>query len=159
MQPKDNHEHLLDSWLTLMDDGPAPEGPIRLPVLSGSMLPEIPVKATAHIEKAPARHCLKGQVVVYRDKNRLVVHRILWRLGWGSSLLLFEKGDNNARGGWIKGSQIRGMVVAVDLNDDKGPQPLQINPRRAQISLNADLRHRVLAFPRWVKHTLLGINN
>lgn len=156
LPPKDKREQLLDSWLALMEDGPAPDGPIRLPVLSGSMLPEIPVDSMAHIEKSEARRCSPGDVVVYRDKDRLVIHRVLLRLGWGSSWLLFEKGDANDRGGWIKGSLVRGKVVAVDSLDGKEPKPCTSAPSRAHTSLRADLRHRFLALPRRAKHLLMG---
>lgn len=159
MHPEDTREQRLDSWLALMQDGPAPEGPIRLPVLSGSMVPEIPVNTTAHIEKTDSRHCRPGNVVVYRDKDRLVIHRVLWRLDWGSSCIIFEKGDANDRGGWIRGNKVKGLVVAVDHHNDQGPKPLPIDPLRAKTSLKADFRHRALALPRRIKSILLGSNN
>lgn len=159
MQSKDEREQLLDSWLALMEDGPAPDGPIRLPVLSGSMTPGIPVDSMAHIKKSEARRCRRGHVVVYRDKDRLVIHRVLWRLGWGSSFLIYEKGDTRDRGGWIRGSQIRGRVTAVDLLNGEGPQPYLINSNLAQTSLNADLKNRILALPRLIKRLLKGARN
>ncbi len=154
MQSRDEREQLLDSWLALMEDGPAPDGPIRLPVLSGSMAPGIPVDSMAHINKSEARHCRRGHVVVYRDKDRLVIHRVLWRLGWGSSFLVYEKGDTRNRGGWIRGSRIRGWVAAVDLLNGNGPQPYLINADQAQISLKADIKHRILALPHRIKRLL-----
>ncbi len=156
MPPRDNRQQLLDSWLALMEDAPSPEGAICLPVLSGSMMPEIPVNSIVQIEKIQARVCRPGQVVVYRDKDRLVVHRLLLQIGWGPVLFFFEKGDANDRGKWISGKQIKGLVAGVDLNDGNGSQPYTDSAIKARNSLNADLRHRFLAFPRWVKKRLTG---
>ncbi len=156
MPPKDNRQQRLDSWLALMEEGPLPEGPICLPVLSGSMVPEIPVNSLAHIEKAEASHCRIGQVVVYRDKDRLVIHRVLLRLGWRSSILFYEKGDSNVLGGWIKGSQVRGTVVAVDHQNEESPQPCLINTPKARSSFGADFKHRILVVPRRIKRLILG---
>ncbi len=159
LTPKNHREQLLDSWLALMEDAPAPEGPLRLPVLSGSMVPDIPVGSMAHIEKATARQCRPGQVIVYRDKDRLVVHRVLLRLGWGAFLLFYEKGDANSTGGWIKSNQIKGLVVAVGLLNEEGPQKLLPNPKRARASLGDDLRYRILFIPRRIKSLLWGSHN
>ena len=151
MDFKKQQEQLLDSWLALTGNGPPQSTPITLPVLSGSMLPEIPVQSVIYIEKTEANHCQPGDVVVYRDGDRLVAHRLLWRLGRGSSMLIFEKGDTNHRGSWIRGHQIVGLVLAVDLKDGQPPKPLNGHSRDALAGLKADFRHRLLAFPRRVK--------
>lgn len=154
LQPKNAREELLDSWLALTEEGHSCPGPIRLPVFTGSMLPGIPVNSIIQIEKTEARYCRRGDVVVYRDKERLVVHRLLLRLGWGSTLLFYEKGDSNPRGGWIKGSQIRGRVLTVEFPDESSTETCTPDLKRALSSLKADFFNRMLAFPRWIKHSI-----
>lgn len=153
---KDDRQQKLDSWLALMSDGPFPDCPICLPVLSGSMLPDIPVNSSAHIEKTKASHCRRGQVVVYRDEERLVIHRVLWRLGYGSSFLIYEKGDANVKGNWLRGNRVRGIVVAIDYLDGEGPKELMINANLAWKSLYSDLKYRILFLPRRIKRLLTG---
>ncbi len=149
--PKKQHEQLLDSWLALTGEGSKLEGPIRLPILSGSMLPDIPVQSVIHIQKIDSRSCRPGDVVVYREGARMVAHRLLFRVGWGSRALFFEKGDANDRGSWIRGNQILGVVLAVEMTDGEPARPLKCHSSQALVGLRADFLHRVLAFPRRVK--------
>lgn len=116
-----DREERLDAWLALAEDAPNGSVPIRLPMLSGSMRPAIPVGALIEVEKARGRDCRPGDVVVYRVDERLVAHRILWRFGRGAWLFFFEKGDTNDHGGWIRGSRIRGKVVAVLEGQERRP--------------------------------------
>ena len=146
----------MDSWLALTGEGPVPEGHIRLPVLSGSMLPHIPVQSVIHIKIIEASDCSPGDVVVYRDGDRLVVHRLLWRLGWRSAVLIFEKGDANNRGGWIRGHQVLGLVLAVELKDGEPARPLACHSSLAIAGLRADFLHRVLALPRRLKRWIIS---
>ena len=146
-----HHEQLLDSWLALTGDGSNRGEAIRLPMLSGSMRPGIPVDSLLHIQKSSAAACPPGAVMIYRDGDRLVAHRLLWRLGWGSRALLFEKGDANDRGRWIRSGQVLGMATAVLLPGAESPQSLLPDRSQAWRSLLADARHRILAFPRRLK--------
>lgn len=156
MDPIDQKEQLLDAWLALAEDGVKPQpGPIRLPVLTGSMLPEVPVGSFLHIEKIESRHCRNGDLVIYRMDDRLVAHRVLLRLGWNNSWVIFEKGDNTARGHWILGRRIRGRAVAVE-RAGQPPLPLATNPKLARQSLWADILDRLLVFPRHLKQLIRG---
>ena len=141
-----DREERLDAWLALTGQTPAPPGPVRLPMLTGSMLPDIPVGAVLEVEKASGDHCRPGDVVVYRLDNRLVAHRILWRLALGGRRLFFEKGDTNERGGWIRGAQICGLVRAIHLGPER--QELPRNPDRVRQGRTAVLRELLLRAPR-----------
>lgn len=144
-------EAKLDAWLDLALDQPGTDGPIHLPMLTGSMVPDIPVGAWIEIEKIPGPDCRVGDVVVFRRDEKLIAHRLLWRLGWGASLFL-EKGDANSHGGWIKASQIRGRVVAVQIDESWIPWPG--NPRLARAGLLSLARHILLAGPRKIRNML-----
>ncbi len=156
MDSNKQREQLLDSWLALTGEDHTSEDPIRLPMLSGSMLPHIPVQSVIHINKTKARYCRPGDVVVYRVGDRLVAHRLLLRLGWPSALHIFEKGDANDRGSWIRGHQVLGLAMAVELKDGEPAQPLRCDPNLAFAGLWADFLHRVLAFPRRLKRWIFS---
>jgi hypothetical protein len=156
LKPQDNREEFLDTWLALTGNGPSVDHPLLLPVLSGSMLPEIPMDAVIHIQTTDAGHCHPGDVIVYREGDRLVVHRLLMRLGLGSPAIFYEKGDANAKGGWIRARRIRGLVIAIDFQDGTGPKPLVSSPGLARSSMIRDIRHRALVVPRRIKQLLLG---
>ncbi len=149
-------EELLDSWLALTGEGPATNDLITLPVLSGSMLPQMPVNSIIHIKRMSIHGCKTGHVVVYREGDRLVAHRLLWSFGLGSAQFCFEKGDANKRGGWIRGHQVLGLVVAVSSNPECQPPqtatPMTRQPELAAKSLRADFIDRTLAWPRRIKH-------
>ncbi len=156
MDPTDPKVQLLDAWLALAEDGLKPgPGPIRLPVLTGSMLPEVPVGAFLHIEKIESRHCRTGDLVIYRMDDRLVAHRVLLRLGWKNTWVIYEKGDNTAVGHWILGRRVRGRAVAVEM-DGQPPHSLAKNHQLARQSLRADLLNRLLVLPRHLKQLIRG---
>jgi len=147
-----DREERLDAWLALTGQSPGPEGPVRLPMLTGSMLPDIPVGAVLEVEKVPGEHCRPGDVVVYRVDDRLVAHRILWRIGLGSRRFFFEKGDTNERGGWIRSGKVCGLVTAIHAGPDRRPLPRDIC--RARANRAAVLREWVLRWPRRLRDLL-----
>lgn len=101
----------LDAWLALT--GPA-EGftePVRLPMLTGSMAPRIPLDAELLIAPVRDHPWSTGDVVVFWRDSRLVAHRVLLVVGWGPGALVLEKGDRNLEAGWIRRRDVRGVVV------------------------------------------------
>ncbi|MCP4291035.1 MAG: hypothetical protein GY780_04265 [bacterium] len=154
MNTDNPREQWLDSWLALKGENPTFEGPIQLPVLSGSMLPDFPVGSTLHIKKTEGNRCHPGDVIVYRDNDRLVAHRLLLRVGLGSRLFFFEKGDTNDRGRWIPSTWIKGLVTSVVLPESEISQDVVRQSDKASRSLWADFIHRVLAPPRKIKQMI-----
>lgn len=151
----ENRERLLDVWLGLTGQGPLPRGPLILPVLSGSMRPVIEVGARILIEPAAPGSCRVGDVGVYMEDDRLVAHRVLWRLGGRA----FLKGDANNFGHWIDGRRLKGVVREVLPAEDlartfPGKDPFSV--AAAARSRRQYLRNVVLAGPRRLRALLTG---
>ncbi len=111
---RQKQEELLTAWLTLTEGAEYRNETVRLPVLSGSMLPRIPVGSTLVIAPRTAAGVQRGDVIVFQDGDRLVAHRLLLHLHIGPLQVLFQKGDCNARGSWISANQIKGLVLEVE---------------------------------------------
>lgn len=111
-------EARLDAWLALTGQIPAPDEPVVLPLLSGSMLPAIPVGSHLRIDVAPGTPCQVGEVAVFLDGERLVAHRVLLVLRAGPWNWLLEKGDANDLGRWRRGREIRGRVVGFSRGNE-----------------------------------------
>lgn len=112
MTEKKRRETIAD-WVDLIN-GLVPYGrTVELPVLSGSMSPLIKPGSTIRIRSASARNIHAGDVIVFYEKNSLTTHRLLMRIPpWGGSLL-YQKGDANRFGSWIRGSRVVGVVDAI----------------------------------------------
>ena len=104
-------QKLLDAWLALTGPRENFTDPVRLPMLSGSMAPRIPLDAELLIAPASNRAWSSGDVVVFWRSDRLVAHRVLLILGWGPGAVVVEKGDRNLGAGWIRRRDVRGVVV------------------------------------------------
>jgi hypothetical protein len=143
----ETRQRVLDVWLGLTGQVALPEGPLILPVLSGSMSPGIPLGCRIEIKPCQADQCRLGDVMVYMDKGRLVAHRLLWRVG----RYLYTKGDANAFGHWIGSSQVKGLIVGVWPAEDL-PQPAQpLNPSSREAAARSReelIRHTILWVPR-----------
>jgi hypothetical protein len=86
---------------------------VSLPVLSGSMLPDLPVGSEIRVRRAPWTQCSWGDIIVFDDASRLVAHRLLVRLRGRGKGLIFQKGDSNPLGRWIDADRVVGVVVGV----------------------------------------------
>ncbi len=136
-------QKLLAAWwkLTGREDFP---GTVSLPMLTGSMAPSIPVGSELAIVSAHRRSCGVGDVVIFLRSDRLVAHRLLLCLGTGPRALCYEKGDFNADGGWIRRTDVLGVVV--DRTPPAGvPAPAPLAPagivfRSVRQGLRAKLR-------------------
>ena len=154
-EDRDNRERALDIWLGLSGQAPLPEGPLVLPILSGSMRPSIALGSKILIAPADYSTCRLGDVVVYLEGDRLIAHRLLWTLG----PFHFHKGDANPNGHWINCKMVRGIVREVLPAEDvaaafPGVDPFSV--AAAQNSRRQYLRNVVLAWPRWVRDRLTG---
>lgn len=155
MAPANDRERYLDAWLALTGEAPAADGPLRLPVLSGSMLPLLVPGRDILILPAVPGDCRCGDVVVLRVGERLLAHRLLLKWSCCGRDLIFEKGDRNPRGRWRQAVCIRGRVVG--LADGPAIPPASLSsPALARISLAGHWRERLLAGPRRLRDRLLG---
>lgn len=104
-------------WWRLFNGRLAPDQRVEMPMLTGSMSPLLPVGSTLVIAGASGDACRTGDVVVYRDGERLVAHRLL--LGWppGRARIFLQAGDGVSPVAWIATAAILGLVIAVRLVD------------------------------------------
>ncbi len=121
-----------------------------LPVLSGSMAPLLAPGMEIVIRGARWRDCRAGDIIVFRRGDDLTAHRLLLVVPLPGVTLLYEKGDANQRGRWIRGRKVAGIVARargaaaapVDFDAPSARQAARIAARR---QLGADLRERVPA--------------
>jgi hypothetical protein len=140
----EQQEARLDAWLALTGQIAAPDRPVILPLLSGSMVPAIPVGALLDIVVAPDSPCRAGDIAIFRDGERLVAHRVLLVLRTGPWNWLLEKGDANALGRWRRGGEVRGRVVGFAVAGQK-PVGDPADPAAASQGLRSHLR-------QWLKN-------
>jgi signal peptidase I len=160
MENSDTRQQQLDAWLALTGQAASPHQTVRLPVLSGSMLPSIPIGTILEIEVTNAVQCRFGDVIVFQEgPQRLTAHRILACLKFGSLHWLLQKGDNNPLGHWIRASQVRGRVVRIlppvreNSPDDPAPKDHAeaYDPTAARESRRRLIRNVVLKWPRKIR--------
>ena len=163
METPDLREQQLDAWLALTGQDPGRQGSVRLPVLSGSMLPAIPLGALLEIELANDPVCRVGDVVVFQaGPERLTAHRVLAGLKLGSRHWILQKGDSNALGHWISRSRVCGLVVRVLPGDGMGAEipPDDAKPAgtyslsAARASRRQHFRNLALMWPRLLRDFL-----
>jgi len=101
------------AWWRLFHGRLKPGEQVEMPMLTGSMLPLLPVGSMLIIAGVGNGEFQAGDVVVFRHKERLVAHRLL--LGWppGRARRFLQAGDGVSPLGWIPAGSILGMVVAV----------------------------------------------
>lgn len=126
----------FDAWLALTGQAAA-AGPLRLPMLSGSMSPALPVGCVLEIAPADASPVTPGEVVVLARDGRLVAHRVLLRAGRGRGGWVLEMGDANRRACWRPVTDVVGRVRAARTADG-APLP---DPRSRRRALKGLLRH------------------
>lgn len=156
MQKPDSREQQLDAWLALTRSKLQPGQIVLLPVLSGSMLPDLPLGSLLEIEAVQPRDCRYGDVVVFQESaQRLIAHRVIGRLRLGSCLVFLQKGDNNATGCWTRGAGVRGRVKRVlpaDGDDSRAIEPA--SRERADRSRYHHHRNLILYWPRKIRDAL-----
>lgn len=156
MQTPDSPAQKLDAWLALTREGLQPGQMVSLPVLSGSMLPDLPLGALLEIEPVLPRDCRYGDVIIFQEgpegQRRLIAHRIIGRLGFGSRLLFLQKGDANAFGHWASSSRVCGRVRRVIPSDgDESAAIAASSVSRADRSRYLHFRNLILYWPRRIR--------
>jgi hypothetical protein len=134
------------NWWRLFQGRLAPEERVEVPVLTGSMAPCLPVGSTLIVAPARGGTCRVGDVVVFRDGDRLVAHRLLWSWPPGRPRRYLQAGDGISRLGWVAATAILGLVVAVRDADRSTRDLRSPEARREGIrSAHRRLRRAVLA--------------
>jgi hypothetical protein len=144
-------QQLLDAWLALTGPEEDFTRPVRLPMLTGSMAPRIPLDAELLIAPARGHAWSSGDVVVFWRDSRLVAHRVLLVLGRGPGALVLEKGDRNRSAAWIRRRDVRGVVV------DR--TPLYPDQLCLPLKERGAVRQSVLYSLRLIARRLLGRGN
>jgi hypothetical protein len=144
-----NDRERARDWLALLlgeepPDGTAAAGRVVLPVLSGSMHPDLPVGSTVAIRPGPWTATRDGDLIVFRRGETLVVHRRLFGLSVGPWSALYQKGNAVRYGGWIDPKLVVGRAVGVRLPNGEEvdlttPAAHRRGLRNARRGLAADL--------------------
>jgi signal peptidase I len=101
--------NLQQLWLDLYEK----RGKGWLTVVSGSMHPMIKVGDRVLVTRFSPRLAHFGDVIVFRKRDELVVHRIIGRNCVGGTAMIMQKGDANAHGSLIDPRSILGKVICI----------------------------------------------
>jgi signal peptidase I len=113
-------------WMEIFSrDG---SGDAILPMLSGSMAPELMPGDALTVRPASAAKVHRGDIVVFRDGARLVAHRLVFAARLGRLCLLVEKGDANLSASFMKPEAIVGIVVSAS----RGGKPVIVDIRESR---------------------------
>jgi signal peptidase I len=116
-----------------------------LPVLTGSMAPLIGSGDRVLVGKVAAEQVRFGDIVVFRRKGDLIVHRVFRKHRTANGLRFSEKGDTRFAFAPVGGEQIVGRVTMVE-------------KRGRMLSLTSPLsRFTNLALSAWLYWTAAGI--
>lgn len=88
---------------------------VVVPMLTGSMAPLIPAGSRIEVVAPQADQLDVGQVVVFKQGDRLVAHRLLFGCPLPAPGWFLQRGDGVSQAGLVKVSDIVGLVVAVHL--------------------------------------------
>ncbi|MFC2172269.1 S24/S26 family peptidase [Acidobacteriota bacterium] len=78
-----------------------------------SMLPTILPDEEIEIIHCPIEDTRMGDIVVFRAKGKLYVHRLVKKVGKGDETLIFEKGDNFVHIGCVRSEDYLGRVESI----------------------------------------------
>lgn len=84
-----------------------------LPILTGSMSPHLVPGGRLQLDCSPSLRPRLGDVVVYREQDRLIAHRLLLRVRLGRRCWLYQKGDAARTGSWVNAAGVIGVVVGA----------------------------------------------
>lgn len=86
----------------------------RVPVQGNSMSPLI--EAHDKIIAGSARHHAfpRGALIVFRDGENLIVHRIIGKKAQDGHGLLCQMGDNSSTYSWVREQDVLGRVLAIE---------------------------------------------
>ena len=141
------------SWLELKYGKPEIGQVIRLPVLSGSMSPQLTPGDIISIKCMTWRECEVGDIIVFRGDRELIAHRLLFRLPFPGKCYFYQKGDVNRFGEFIDADRVVGVVVESEDSADnikrfKNKDETQRFRKLAHNQSKRDVIERLIYFPR-----------
>ncbi len=150
----------INDWIDMLS-GNISGTDVELPVLSGSMAPFLPVDSIAvvrFISKEDISSLGFGTIIVYRTKFRLTAHRMIMRIPLTD--YVYEKGDRNRFGSFIRCGEIIGIVSSVKQNNglihDFFTKSEKMKAKRAAVrSLLGLIKHKALTPARRIKNVLV----
>ncbi len=158
-QTEQEKQKTVSLWFNLIN-GMVPHGEIvELPVLTGSMSPLIMPGYTISIRSCSANKIKPGDVIVFKDGNSLTTHRFLIRLPLGKRQVIYQKGDANRFGKWIRSERVVGVIdgisdmtgACIDISNSEARIQAKKESFR-QIALTA--WNTILILPRFIKKCL-----
>ena len=93
-----------------------------LPVLSGSMMPLLRTGDEVLVQSVNPDNIRPGDIIVFKDQDKLIVHRVIRRYKNGSPTFL-QKGDCTTAAEIIRSEDVIGKVIAVC----KGTKIIRLN--------------------------------
>ena len=75
------------------------------------MIPCLRPGGRVRIECSGADRARPGDIIVFRDSDQLVAHRLVFRLGLGRYGYLYQRGDAEGTGSWVRERQVVGLVT------------------------------------------------
>lgn len=98
-------------WLDLNYGKPEIGQVLKLPILSGSMFPELSPGDILSIECIPWYECEIGDIIVFKSDKGLIAHRFLFRISFLGECYFYQKGDRNRFGEFINANNVVGVVL------------------------------------------------
>jgi hypothetical protein len=120
-------------WWDLLH-GRLPAGrSVRLPMLTGSMAPVLPVDAELIIVAPAVDELGVGDVVIFPQDGKLVAHRLVAGLALAGRGGFLQTGDRFSDGaGWLPARAATGLVVGVEVSGEGGARDLRTRAARAE---------------------------
>lgn len=88
-----------------------------LTVRSGSMVPMIQVGDRVLVKPIQPRHIHFGDIVVFKEADKMVVHRVMGRREGHQGTTFLQKGDSNTVAAHISVESVIGKVVCIRKGD------------------------------------------
>jgi hypothetical protein len=131
----------------------SPNNCLVLPVLSGSMMPYVSPGGHICIECSAGRPRL-GDILVFRESEKLVAHRLLCRMSLGRRRFLYQRGDAAGVGRWIEEKQVLGVVTK---STDAAGTVLYVRRWNQLAGHHSLFTHIFRAVLVWTKSVLRGL--
>ncbi len=153
---KNRRQNLQDAWLALHDDRLKLGEKVYLPVLSGSMSPTLVPGGKVKIQRVTWKQCSVGDIIILKEKWKLTAHRLLFRIQLMHKCWMYQKGDRNRFGMWVRSEQVVGIVIeTVRLDGTSIDLSTPVQKKKARRSayhhLARDIIRRFLSFLNIVK--------
>jgi len=146
-----------DQWINLFTKALPSSTIVELPILSGSMYPFITPGDRVKIVYTIWEKCHIGDIIIFREYNKLTAHRLLFRFSMGKRSILYQKGDRNRKGSFIKSEQIVGKVITIIKPDNKHMDLLKNTKIKRTIAIKKLITALLLVLPRHGKDLIRWI--